>query len=324
MFALTNKPEMGARLYAGLVALATDAEQGTDTMKIIQLLAGVLVETYFVFDEPDEAMEASFRKLTFMLGCAPASGVVAAHALPPAHIMDFETERGRSAARTFFEDWLDCEFEFHELILSIIQNVLVSWEETGQPRSETFRLLVECTKACMGFEIAAQELCDVVIDSKVASEGWSLGDCIASLSAISGYRVAQAVNVGGRMMFRDNNIPDNLGNVVRVMTQEAIRLGVPAGSDWRFGLPANDVPVNAPVELVLGIEPYCQSFFGAINVYNHYDQAVCCAKAAGRMVAVAAGGELPEMEPAIAKPLAMSAITETYKSVFANAEILSC
>ncbi len=30
MFALTNKPEMGARLYAGLVALATDAERGTD------------------------------------------------------------------------------------------------------------------------------------------------------------------------------------------------------------------------------------------------------------------------------------------------------
>jgi len=33
------------------------------------------------------------------------------------------------------------------------------------------------------------------------------------------------------------------------------------------------------------------------------------------MVAVAAGGEIPEIEPAIAKPLAMSAMSETYKSV---------
>ncbi len=324
MFALTNKPEMGARLYAGLVALATDAERGTDAMKIIQYLAGVLVETYFVFDEADEAMEASFQKLTDMLGSEPASGAVAANALPPAHIMDFETERGRNAARTFFEDWLDCEFEFHELILVLIQNVLASWGDVGQPRAETFRLPAECTKTCMGFEIAAQELCDVVIENKVASEGWSLGDCIASLSAIAGRRVAQSASGDACILFNGCDIPESLDDVVYVMTQEATRLGVPAGSDWRFGLPANDMPVNAPVELVMGIEPYCQSFFDAINVQNHYDQAVCCAKAAGRMLAVAAGGELPEMEPAIAKPLAMSAITETYKAVCTQEAVLSC
>ncbi len=324
MFALTNKPEMGARLYTGLVALATDGQRGTDAMKIIQHLAGVLVETYFVFDEPDKAMEASFQKLTDMLDCEPVSGEVALNALPPAHIMDFETERGRNAARTFFEDWLDCEFEFHELILLIIQNVLVSWEYVGQPRAETFRLLIECTKSCMGFEIAAQELCDVVIENKVSSEGWSLGDCIASLSAIAGRRVAQSMNSETCILFNGMDMPENLDDVVYVMMQEAVRLGVPAGSDWRFGLPANDVPVNAPVELVLGIEPFCQSFFDAIDVQNHYDQAVCCAKAAGRMVAVAAGGELPEMEPAIAKPLAMAAITETYKAVCTQEAVLSC
>ena len=150
MFALTNKPEMGARLYAGLVALATDSERGTDTMKLIQLLSGVLVETYFVFDEADEAMEASFERLVDVLGTEPASGSIGPLALPPAHIMDFETERGRNAARTFFEDWLDCEFEFHELILSIIQAAIVSWEETGQPRAETLRLLIECTKKLYG------------------------------------------------------------------------------------------------------------------------------------------------------------------------------
>jgi hypothetical protein len=33
------------------------------------------------------------------------------------------------------------------------------------------------------------------------------------------------------------------------------------------------------------------------------------------MLAVAAGGEVPELEPAIAKPVAMMAMTETYKSV---------
>jgi hypothetical protein len=75
------------------------------------------------------------------------------------------------------------------------------------------------------------------------------------------------------------------------------------------------VPVNAPLDLIFAIEPYCQTFFDTIGMRNQYEQSVSCAKAAGRMLAVAAGGEIPEMEPAIAKPLAMAAITETYKSV---------
>lgn len=117
------------------------------------------------------------------------------------------------------------------------------------------------------------------------------------------------------MVFRGNNIPDNLDRAVHVMTQEAVRMGVPAGSDWRFGLAANDMPVNAPVELIRGLEPYCQEFFRRIALDGLFEQSVGCAKAAGRMIAVAAGGEIPEIEPAIAKPLAMAAMTESYKFV---------
>ncbi len=323
MFALTNKPDMAARLYSGLIQLATDTDRGTDCMKVIQHIAGVLVETYMVFDEPDQAMEASLQELQSMLGCKPVAGPIGHGILPPAHILDQETEKGRMAARIFFEEWLDCAFEFHNLILVIVHNVLVSWEADGQHRAETFRLLIECTHKAMGFELAAQELCDVVIDRKVACEGWSLADCIASLSAVSGRRLALSLNNDACMIFRGCELPDNLDQVVFVMTQEAVRLGVPAGTDWRFGLAANDVPVNAPVDLIIGIEPYCQSFFKAIGMKNQYEQSVSCAKAAGRMLAVASGGEIPEMEPAIAKPLAMAAITETYKSVCMEHAIVS-
>lgn len=315
MFALTNKPDMGARLYSGLIHMASNPDQGTDVMKVIQHMAGVLVETYFVFDNPDETMEASFDMLADLLGCEPLEGLVTRSALPPAHVLDHETERGRFAARMFFEEWLDCQHEFHKLMLGIIHNIIVAWEDEHQSRAETFRLLIECVKRCMTYEIAAQELCDIVIDKKVAIEGWSLGDCIASLSAVSGRRLALSINTDVCHVFRGADIPENLDQIANVMTQEAVRLGVPAGSDWRFGLAANDVPVSAPINLILGIEPYCGSFFDAIGLTDQYAQAVCCAKAAGRMVAVAAGGEVPEMEPAIAKPLAMSAITETYKSV---------
>jgi hypothetical protein len=323
MFALTNKPDMGARLYTGLIEMASDADRGLDGMKLIQHMAGVLVETYLVFDKPDDAMAASLQKLIRMMETQPTQGPIEIGILPPAHILDRETERGRLAARTFFEEWMDCAFEFHNLILVIVQNILLGWEEEGIRREESLRLLIECTQKCMGFEFAAQELCDIVIERKIASEGWSLGDCVASLSAVSGRHLALSLNTDVCMVFRGNDLPDNLDHVVYVMTQEAVRLGVPAGTDWRFGLAANDVPVNAPLDLIYGITPYCQTFFDAIQMECSYEQAVSCAKAAGRMLAVAAGGDLPEIEPAIAKPLAMSAITETYKSVCMNHSMVS-
>jgi len=324
MYILTNKPDMGARFYSTLFDIASNKERGVDSMHMIQLMAGVLVETYMIFENPDEAMEGSLAQMSRMLSCEPLSGALAKDALPPAHIIDRETERGRAVARDLFQEWLDCEFEFHQFILEIFHDLLLSWEPEGQSRGESFRLLCECVKRCMAFEIAAQELCDVVIESKVAEEGWSLGDCVASLSAIAGHRLATSLSNDSCFLFRSGDLPENLDRVVYVMTQEAVRLGVPAGSDWRFGLAANDMPVNAPLQLISGIEPVCLGFFDVIGVDNTFDQAVCCAKAAGRMLAVAAGGSVPEIEPAIAKPLAMAAMTESYKFVCMEQAIVSC
>jgi hypothetical protein len=324
MFALTNKPDMAARLYADLVDLASEPGRGTDIMKLMQHMAGVMVETYLVFEQPDEAMHAGFRKLSQMLGAPPLNCKLGPNVLPPPHVMDYETERGRLAARNFFEDWLDCAYEFHELMLMIIHSVIVRWERDGQSRAESLRLFYECTRRCMAYEIAAQELCDVVIEKKVAVSGWSLGDCIAALSAVAGRRLALSLDMDTCYIFKGSSLPDHLDQLVYVMTQEAVRLGVPAGSDWRFGLAANDMPVSAPISLILGIEPHCHSFFHAIQMTDQHEQAVACAKAAGRMLAVAAGGDMPEMEPTIAKPLAMMAITETYKSVCMEHQIASC
>ena len=326
MFVLTNKPEMGSRFYSALIQLAADHERGIDGMKVIQHMAGVLVETYFTFEDSGQAMQASFKKLAGMLGTHPAPGMLAPYALPPAHIIDQETERGRLAARVFFEEWLDCHFELHDLILTVFQHVIVGWEDMGVPRSETFRLLVECTKKCMSFEIAAQELCDISIECQIGHEGWTVGDCIVALSGVAGRRLAISLGASDDMsvFFRGFDLPDHLDRVVYSMTQEAVRLGVPAGSDWRFGLAANDTPINAPVDLVRELDPRCLRLFRVVGLSGPYDQAVSCAKAAGRMIAVASGGDVPEIEPAIAKPLAMAAITESYKFVCLDFDMVSC
>ena len=118
---------MAARLYSGLVQGALDPEKGLNSMKVIQNIAGVLVETYLVFDAPDRALQVSLQKLADGLGCQPSSAALSAEALPPAHVIDRETEQGRTAARQFFEEWLDCAFEFHDLMLAVVQSVILSW-----------------------------------------------------------------------------------------------------------------------------------------------------------------------------------------------------
>lgn len=312
MSILIDKTGFAAHIHKCLMNQASLAGEETDGMRIIQLLAGVTVETLLLFDEPDLGLEATYSALARVLGCEPATGSLAPHVLPPAYVIEAETESGRGLARRLFEDWLNCAYDFHDLLVTVIQGMLVQMEIHGQPRQETFRLFIEVANRCMAYEISAQELCDIVIEEKIGSEGWSLAESVSGLSAVAGRCLALGQDRQGP--FNPVTWNDRLDQVSYVMTQEAVRLGIPAGSDWRFGLAANDCPANAPYDLIVSLEPSARGFFRIIGMMDLMDQAVACAKAAGRMLAVAAGGDKPELEPVIAKPLAMAAMTETYRS----------
>lgn len=322
MSLLVDKADFTAHIYRHLMTQAALADSEIDGMKLLQLLAGIMTETLLLFDDPDQCLEATYDRLAKLLRCEPCPGPVADQALPPSYIIDYETEQGRGIAKILFEDWLDCAHEFHDLIVFVTHNVILRLEQAGQPRSEVFRLFIECCNLCMAYEIAAQELCDVVIDRKIGGEGWSLGMSVSGLSAVAGRYLALSQNAC--QLFAVPSLPDKLDQVAYVMTQEAVRLGIPAGSDWRFGIAANDCKVTAPHDLIDSLEPCCHEFFSLISLHNLMDRAVACAKASGRMLAVAAGGEVPEIEPVIAKPLAMAAMTDTYKTVCTQEAILSC
>ncbi len=309
-----EKAEVAHLLQMSLSKMAFDAERGTDIRLMLQVMGGVLTETAFFFEEPDETLAAIFTKISAVLGCDAYEGELPVWLdLDPVQI-DTYTERGRELARMAIHDWADCEFGFVDMLVMVCHHVISSWEEEGIPRSETFRLLIEYATRCMCFEVAAQELCDVLIEKKMGRDGWTLGDCLGGLSGAAGWRLAK-LNLLKKKLPKDSvPHPDmaDLDHLVTVMTAEATRMGVPAGSDWKFGLAANDAPVNPPIELLEGVEPYAQLFFSAVPMSDVRDQAVACAKAAGRMLAVVATGDEPEIADVIAKPLAMMAITETY------------
>ena len=321
---LYDKAGFAANMYAQLLSHAAVGSEEIDGMRLLQMFAGVLTEALLLFEEPEEGLDSSYVQLGRLLNCAPMEGVLAARALPPAYVIDQETERGRLVARRMFEDWLDCAYEFHELLIFMVHNLIVRMEEDGQPRAEVLRLFMECADRAMGYEVAAQELCDIVIERKIGAEEWSLTEAVAGLSAMAGRYLALSQKGGGEKV---PAMPERLDQLSYVMTQEAVRLGIPAGTDWRFGLAANDTPHSAPYDLIEALEPDCDEFFGVMGLGNEcgdaVDRAVACAKAAGRMVAVAAGGAAPEIEPVIAKPLAMAAITETYKTVCLGDSVMS-
>lgn len=315
MLGYSNKADVAGRIHFAIQSLSEEEGRGTDMMKATLLLSGMYVETAFLFDNCEEALQGSFTKLGELLNCEPLMGEMGEESLPPAHIVDFDTEMGRAMAREFFEEWLDCEYGFHDMLLFLTQQVFSRWEIGGVRRAESFRLLVEATYQAMTYELAAQELCDVIIEKKIGVDGWNMADSISGLAGMAGRKLS--LSHGGRNQccwFRGSDLPDLLDQTAYVMTQEAVRLGTPTGTDWRFGLPANDTPANAPTLLVGRTEAICEGFFKTMQLYDYQDQTVCAAKAAGRMVAVACGGNKPEIEPAIVKPLAMAALTETYKS----------
>lgn len=324
MLTFMNKADVAQRIHACIEEFSSEPGRGVDGTKAILLYSGILVETAFLFDNCEEALEGSFDNLARLLNREPLEAELPQNFLPPATIIDFDTEQGRALAREFFEEWLDCAYEFHDMMLFLVHQTFMRWEAQGQPREVSFRMLVECTYRAMGYELAAQELCDVVIEKKIGIEGWTLGDCVSGLAGMAGRKLAYSHDGQKQCCwFNGSNLPDLLDQTAYVMTQEAVRLGLPAGSDWRLGLAANDTPPNPPVLLVNGLEPYCRSFFETLGFHNVAEQAVACAKAAGRMIAVAAGGGHPGLEPPIAKPLAMAALTESYKSVCMEYAVVS-
>ena len=321
MFLYGEKAAFAGQMYDSLLQKAAIGNEEIDGMRLLQQLSGIMVETLMLFDEPDDGITVTYHKLAELLSCEPKSCLLGRSVLPPAYVMDVEVEQGRHLAKSLFEDWLNCAYDFHDLILFSVHHLIIRMEASGQPRADVFRLFIEITNRAMAFEFAAQELCDIVLDASVdgikgedSSGGkWTLSQCVSALGATAGRNLA--LSMPECEIFNGPLFPEKLDQVACVMTQEATRLGVPVGSDWRFGLAANDFVTSAPYDLIMTLEPSCQKLFELLGLRDLMEQAVCVSKATGRMLAITSSGADPMIDPVIAKPLAMGAMTDTYKTV---------
>lgn len=316
--ALSHKPyqNYGPKLIKALIRFAKEGQGQASTLKSIGLMAGLIVETALLFDKSDEACAHLLEKIAQNLDAQPSLETLESHALPPAYLNDQMVEKGRAIVTDILIDWELCNFEFQDFIAGCITHTLAHWNANLLTKEESLRFLSELTYRGMAYELSAQELCDMLIETKARTLTWDLSTCISALAAVAGHKHAahsKPTEENGQLYAHDD-----LDQIIHCMTQEAIRHGVPAGSDWRFGLAANDIPVSAPYNLIQALEPLCDGFFNAIQMIGPQDQAIACAKASGRLLAIIAGGEIPEIEPIIAKPLAVAAMSDTYKTVYSE------
>ncbi|MCB9965322.1 MAG: hypothetical protein H6855_04485 [Rhodospirillales bacterium] len=311
----TEKTALLGQLQASLFAFSAPTSERVDTQDALLILSGLLVETLLLFEEPEQGLVHTLHMIAKRLDMTKDLDQHASILAPHPCILDCQAEQGRLLAREIFEDWLECSHEFRSFIETFTAQSLLLWERDGLSRGSLYNTLFEMTVRYMAFEVAAQELCDVVIEEMIGGWGWTVQDAVVGLSALAGHKLAQSLESDKCMLFFGADIPDHLDSIVHIMTQEAVRYGTPAGSDWRFGLAANDLPPNPPWEMMCSVESYAEKLLSCLPLRDLQDHAAACAKAAGRMIAVASGGEEPEFEPAIIKPLAMAAISESYKGV---------
>lgn len=295
---------------------ADPKRQGLNALNLLMGLSGVMVEACYLFEQPDDALDGMVATLAKRLHTGPSHDELPEEFMPTPYVIDAQSEQGRDVARHILNRTFDEPHAFASMVTTLVQHHIQLIETIDVPREESFRMLIEFAQRGMVMEIAAQELCDVLIEHKVGRDGWSLGDCIAALSGLSGYKVAVWYqNLPGFPRQKARAQAAMFDQIVDVMTREAVRYGIAGGTDWTFGLPANDVAANPPSTLVSGVLPFAETFFKAVRAFDPVFQATCLAKAAGRMVAVASGGEMPDISPAISKPLAMAAMTESYRSL---------
>ncbi len=307
-----GKAELAARLQEQVYGIVAH-DNGFSVHEMAQVLAGILVESVFLFDEPDEVLTGAHAKLERLLNAGTYDADMPEWCQLDPATLDCRTEQGRLIARNIIDEWPDCPFTYMDFTLFSLHNFIVQWAENHSvPRGESLRLLREASLRGLAFEVTAQELCLEVIDRQMTEKGWSIGDCLCGLAGYAGQMLAQ---------LRPGEISDGddpVEALMHVMAQEAVRLGVPAGSEWRMGLAANDCPADPPVDLIRGVMPIVQAFFAHIQMQEPLYRAVACAKAAGRMLAVVASGEMPDMPPVIAKPLAVMAMVEAYRALSAT------
>lgn len=279
-----------------LETLIKDKDTSVRTTRMTCIYAGLLTETLLDFEEPDVVMEQAFHRIADLLRTDP-SPVRGEELIPPAYVIDHDTELGRHLARNVAERLPRGIDDIHEIAIALIINDFPAWEKKGPSKEESLRLLIESVIMSLTFEMATQDFCDLLIEDFIAEGARTAGEGILALAAVAGHYYALAETEATQPADAEQELTN-------VMIRESLRHGTPGPKDWKMLAPANDTHEDDIPEYISALKPDIEEFFVMIGLDNRMAQAVAIAKAVGRMVAVITVEDVGQIHPSIAKSLA--------------------
>ena len=223
-------------------------------------------------------------------------------------ILDKDMELGRSVVRAYLDDLPETSF----LMLRNIRASLLSM--IPQKQTDFWNRLYDMTLVALVSEQFLHHICDQVIDICIGGDGWTLGDCVQSMAALSGKYHAKVIEVYNLGVSKKAVIEHDFDYMINTMMNEAMRLGMPDTAGLYTMLAANDVQPFIPYAKADAINIIADPIFKIFHILDSDLRSMMLAKATGRMMAVAAAGETPDMDVCVVTPLALSSMQGSYIS----------
>lgn len=298
-----EKNEQAKRLYDEIVSVLVEStgKKPPDRNDVLMVLAGVILETLFEFEEPEQAMEQSFSRVSDILNLDRFDAVLGSEKLVARpDLIDIVTEKGRRLARERATDDSGLG-DIHEAAITLLINSEPLWQERPEHKAKDLRFVLECVMAGMLFEFAAQDLCDLMIEDFI-SQGLPVSDSVTALAGLSGARLNKATSEATGIS------SDNLFDVL-IGETERHRAQAFARPDLKV---ANDVtqPSKPSIKIVESLLEPIIDYFEQVGLQDPGAQATAIAKAGGRMLAVLASDKLGKIQASVVQSTAKSALTE--------------
>jgi len=294
-------------LHKQIDSFCRDDEGFYDDDRLVRIYAGVIAECLLDYDDWKEGINEYFEIDRSVAQSLDTFRWAQGDYDVRSFILDKDTELGRSLVRAHLDETPETSF-------LMLRNIRASLWSMVQDKQEFISRLYDMAMVTLVSEQCIHHLCDQIIDVCIGSEGWTLGDCVQAMGALSGQYHAKVIEMEGLGVSKKAVIHHDFDYMVHTAINEAMRLGMPDTAGPHSMLAANDTQTYIPYQKSDELDVLAQPLFRIFSIYDSDLRSMLIAKATGRMMAVAAAGDNPDMDVCVVTPLVLSSMQGSYIS----------
>lgn len=292
-------------LHKQIIALCGEDNGDIHEKRLLTLYAGAIAECLLDFDDWKDGLDNFFNIDTHYEDSIDKAQWHETPVITQSFYHDKDAELGRSVVRCYLDDMPETSY-------MMSRNIRASLLAVHNPESNFWHQLYDLTCLVLVTEQLVHNICDQVIDINIGNHGWTLGDCVQSMGALSGAYYARSIEIRSLGHSKKAVINHGFDYLVKTIMAEALRLGMPDHAGVYTMLPANDTCPFVPYKKAEAVEKLATPLFTLFQIADPGLKSLIIAKSTGRMMAVAAAGDNANMDSCVVTPLALTTMQETY------------